>query len=161
MEAASAGLETDCIPDTPSSILWKSTVPSLPTKDVSLARLDPPAWPPANNHSPVRLNMNFGGLHGERLPLLNRVVAFLDGYSGLFMGFEFFYEDGTSAASGSRSSTRSARSTRPCLEMSFVICGAQGERITEIRADQGTMLGYWRFRRLQVGNSPECQRRPC
>lgn len=78
--------------------------------------------------------MSFGGIFGEKLPFLNRIVALFDGYYGLFKGFVFCYDDGTRASYGTSLSVDTVSSSRFCIEMSFRVHGKQGERVTEIHA---------------------------
>lgn len=94
--------------------------------------------------------MDFGGPRGERLGLLNRVVALVGGTHGLFKGLDFFYDDGTVKSYGLRRVVEEACTTRPCVQPSFVVCGKQGERITEIRADKIDALGSDHVKRLRV-----------
>lgn len=76
-------------------IVWKPYAP--PWKNVALASVDGRRPDIYDKQSPVRLNINFGGLRGERLRLLNTIVALLDSYTGLFKGFGFLYDDGQSS----------------------------------------------------------------
>lgn len=87
--------------------------------------------------SPVRLNMNFGGVRGEKLDLLNLVVAAVDGQNGVLTGFTFYYDDGMSASYGSTDSASSDGLVRPSDEAPFAVRGRDGERITEIRVFRG------------------------
>ena len=141
-DAGSAGAEPAKLEDTFEPLLatlWRQAVPH--GKDVSLVPANPKPRPGIQEFSPVCLNMPFGGPRGEKLQHLNRVVACIESGTGAFTGFRFCYDGGSSATYGDQSCTMSASSRRFCVEMSFVVCGRQGERITEIRADRYTRFG--------------------
>lgn len=96
------------------------------------------------------LNMDFGGPRGEKLRLLNRVVALLDGRYGLFTGLEFFYDDGTRELHGSRYLDADAGRRTPSVEQSLVVCGKQGERIAEIHVTKVIATGEMWVAQLRV-----------
>jgi hypothetical protein len=73
--------------------------------------------------------MPFGGRHGSRLHLLNRVTALLDGDTG-FHGLSFSYDDGVENLYGRRHVIGNHGEVRYCVEQSILINGARGERIT-------------------------------
>ncbi len=80
----------------------------------------------------LHLNMNFGGVRGCLLPLLERVVAVMFSYSKHFLGFEFFYSNRTSSFYGRRSAINLRRRETCGMELSFFVQGAKGERISAI-----------------------------
>lgn len=112
------------------SILWKDSIPA--EKDVELIPAASKASIHGGTRAPVKMNMNFGGAHGEKLAILNLVVIAVDVQSGLLKGFTFRYDDGTSASYGSRHSISSDGLVRPCQDVSFRVRGKEGERITKI-----------------------------
>lgn len=79
------------------------------------------------------LNMDFGGLAGTRLSLLNRIVAFHNVHENFFQGFGFFYTDGTSKLFGRRDTTYTMSLRFSCVEQSCSIDGPGGERIVSIQ----------------------------
>lgn len=94
--------------------------------------------------------MDFGGTSGEKLPLINRLVGLFDGYTGLLKGFGFTYDDGTSSFYGDQPSVKDMSSSRPCFEMSYAMCGKQGERLVQIRASRGVLYKRWNISQLEV-----------
>ena len=140
-------------PTLPKPVLWKPT--PFTGKEVALLSASPPNINLRSKGSPVRLNMAFGGVGGEKLPLLNRIVALLDNSYGLFQGFRFFYDDGTSMCHGT---PFSGYATCPnfCAEMSFVVCGEQGERVTEMRAHGAPIFRGDHIRGLTVWCPGSC-----
>ncbi|KAH8895343.1 hypothetical protein GQ53DRAFT_50078 [Thozetella sp. PMI_491] len=86
---------------------------------------------PGEEESKYCLNIDFGGPHGERLALLNRVTPFLDGADYL-RGMAFYYDDGTELVFGSRLAFGKGDVCKACLEPSLPIRGSAGERIIRI-----------------------------
>lgn len=128
--------------DTPASepprhILWKPNI--LEGKEMTLSSPVPASPDVCSKRSPVRLHMCFGGICGEKLPFLNRIVALFHSYYGLFKGFIFCYDDGTRSSYGTSLSVDTISSSRFCIEMSFRVYGKQGERVTEIHAMHGAV----------------------
>lgn len=142
-----ASKDNSTVSEPSKPILWKPN--ALKKEAAPLFFPDLPPNPCSSKGSPVRLNTAFGGVGGEKLSLLNRIVALFDGFQGLFKGFGFFYDDGTSVFYGTPFSVDTICS-RPCTEMCFVVCGKQGERVTEIRALRGPIYRRDHIRGLIV-----------
>lgn len=92
--------------------------------------IEVPENPSYQKFNPI-LNMNFGGAHGEMLQRLTRIVVHMRDLNEAFVGFAFDY-NGEMSLFG-----RQGRA-----EVSFLIDGAKGERISEITPEQAsTSLG--------------------
>lgn len=81
----------------------------------------------------VYLNMGFGGPHGARLSLLNRVVGLIDTKLGQLLGLAFVYDDGKELLFGTNTELHCIDHSRRCAELSFPIQGCRGEMIVEIQ----------------------------
>ena len=162
--ATEASKDNPAVSKSPKPVLWKPN--SLAGKEVPPLSASPPNTNACSRGSPVRLNMAFGGVGGEKLPLLSRIVALFDNSQGLFLGFRFFYDDGTSACYGTHLSGDTTRPS-PCSEMSFLVCGEQGERVTEMRALRGPIYrrdhirGLTVWRRDPGTSSASTRKAPC
>lgn len=69
--------------------------------------------------------MNFGGAHGEKLEKLTRIVVHMGDPKAAFLGVAFDY-DGDVSLFGRQGET----------ELSFLIDGPKGERISEVTTTQ-------------------------
>ncbi|CAI4213857.1 unnamed protein product [Parascedosporium putredinis] len=80
--------------------------------------------------------LEFGGPDGSRLSSLNRVSVLMDPSTNHIAGLCFHYNDGSQLGDRSfwKPDCLRTLSDRPCPELSFVIDGKSGERITEFRA---------------------------
>lgn len=78
------------------------------------------------------LDMNFGGTDGSQLSRLNRIAAFHDDWRGFFLGFAFFYTNGTKKSFGMTDILGSANKRRTCIEQSIALDGPGGERIVRV-----------------------------
>ncbi|MBE3042509.1 hypothetical protein IMZ48_08010 [Candidatus Bathyarchaeota archaeon] len=81
----------------------------------------------------VYLNVDFGGQHGEKLALLNRIVGFFDVEYSHMKGLSFSYDDGTEQLYGSCQYLTEAAVHQPCYTISFVVDGKRGERVDTVK----------------------------
>lgn len=88
----------------------------------------------------LHLNMNFAGPGGRRLSSLQRIVALVD-VPGLFRGLKFVYDDGESKRFCiERNMLDFYGDNVKCLESSFYIDGAAGERVSAVTVGCTTSL---------------------
>ncbi len=109
----------------------------------------------------IHLHMTFGGPSGSRLRHLSRVVALMDGDTG-FHGIAFSYDDGVEELHGRRVVIDSFGRLRCCVEQSFPLNGAAGERITGFRGSfrDCNTTGRKIMRSLKVRTFLGCQGTP-
>lgn len=141
------------------SALWMMSVPD-PVPDVSLKYAIVPrpntrascVRTEAQLGSQIRLNIEFGGPHGEKLALLNRIIGIFDAATGLLRGLGFTYDDGTKLFYGSHVGGKESNVWKPHHEISFAIDGKRCERLDEIRVHtcRHTFNGSAYIRGLQV-----------
>ncbi|KAH7169296.1 hypothetical protein DER46DRAFT_635251 [Fusarium sp. MPI-SDFR-AT-0072] len=114
---------------TPSrQLVWH---PAAPQPDV--ATVLPPTIDAASPQPSFILNMDFGGPSGSLLPLLNRIVVFLDSSVNFSIrGLGFYYTDGTEREFGFREILHDSRERSLAIEQSLSINGPAGERITGV-----------------------------
>lgn len=100
----------------------------------------------------ICLNIEFGGPHGEKLALLNRIIGVFDAATGLLRGLGFTYDDGTELVYDSHVGRKGSNVWKPHHEISFAIDGKRGERLDEIRAHtcRHTFIGSAHVWGLQV-----------
>lgn len=130
-------------------------MPDVPLKYATVPRANTRAshvHTKAQLGSQVRLNMEFGGTHGEKLGLLNRIIGLFDAATGLLRGLGFVYDDGTKLVYGSHVGSKGSNVWKPHHEVSFAIDGKRGERLAEIRVHTccHTFFGDAHVRGLQV-----------
>ncbi|KAI7763635.1 hypothetical protein LZL87_010690 [Fusarium oxysporum] len=114
---------------TPSrQLVWH---PAAPQPDV--ATVLPPTIDAASPQPSFILNMDFGGPSGSLLPLLNRIVVFLDSsVTFSIRGLGFYYTDGKEREFGFREILHDSRERSLAIEQSLSINGPAGERITGV-----------------------------
>lgn len=141
------------------SALWMMSVPD-PVPDVSLEYAIVPRLntkmscvrTEAQLGSQIRLNIEFGGPHGEKLALLNLIIGVFDTTTGLLSGLGFAYDDGTEQVYGSHVGRKGSNVWKPHHEIPFAIDGKRGERLDEIIIHTccHTSIGSAHVRVLQV-----------
>lgn len=99
---------------------------------------------PANVESQIfnlNLNMDFAGPGGRRLSSLQRIVALIGGGPGLFRGLKFVYEGGENKTFCKEWSMFDSNCENfKCVESSFYIDGAAGERISAVKVGSTASL---------------------
>lgn len=88
-----------------------------------------PEMPNYQTFNPI-LNIDFGGSRGERLQMLTRITVHMNEPAAAFVGLAFEYDEYVLFGRQGR------------LEISFLIDGSNGERISEVTFEQvSTSLG--------------------
>ena len=103
----------------------------------------------------IHLHMPFGGPSGSRLQHLSRVSALIHARTG-FHGLAFSYDDGVEEMYGRRLVVSTFGELRCCVEQSFPIHGAAGERIIgcQVSLRDCTTTGKRIIRSLKVRVPP-------
>jgi hypothetical protein len=85
--------------------------------------------------------MDFGGPGGCLLASLQRIVAIMFGYPKIFLGLDFIHNDGRHSFYDRRYVIDDRRIKRECIEVSFPVDGAKGERVYLIEVEYFTGQG--------------------
>jgi hypothetical protein len=79
--------------------------------------------------------MDFGGPKGSLLASLQQIVAIMFGYPSAFLGFRFVYDDGKQVFFGDEIAYDNFHGEHHCIDVSFPINGAQGERVSRVEVN--------------------------
>jgi hypothetical protein len=121
------GLDLNILSYENTQRIW---TPSAPLLHINTILSSPTAR--RNQSLEMTLNMDFGGPQGSLLSSLRQIVARMFGFPSVFLGFKFVYENGEHRFFGSETAYDPLRNRQPCIDWSFPINGAQGERLSGV-----------------------------